>query len=181
MSSKQIIDEISDTFEKFGLQVKTATGEAEMPYEAALVDFGTDAQDRPVVLQVLHYSQDILGAMGEDTPEEESIDLSILSFLITVPGEIPQEKYFEILRLLALANKSLPLGCLNFSEVEKSVYFIYNIPILQAIPDETSLLTILHSALFVKETFFPAIDEVSTGKSTLEALLEEGNMVGKGV
>jgi len=173
MNPRPIVKSIAEVFEKFGLQVKTATGEKEMPYDAALVDFGLDEKNRPVVLQVLHYSQEILSSLGEKTQKEEPVDLSILSFLITVPGEIPEEKNFEILQLISLANKSLPLGALNFSEVEHSVYYSYNLPILESAPDETTLLTVLHAALFVKETFFPAIDEVSTGKTSLEELLSE--------
>ncbi len=174
MNPTPIVKSIAEVFEKFGLQVKTATGEEEMPYDAALVDFGLDEKDRAVVLQVLHYSQGLLSTLGEKIQKDkEAVDLSILSFLITVPGEIPEEKNVEIFRLISLANKSLPLGALNFSEVEHSVYYSYNLPILKSVPDETTLLTILHAALFVKETFFLAIDEVSTGKTSLEEILVE--------
>jgi len=173
MSLNSVINNVADTFETFGLQVKRITGEKEAPYEAALVDFGLDEEERPVVLQALHYSQNILSFLDENIQEKGDIDLSILSFIITVPGEIPEEKTLEVLRLIALSNKSLPLGALNFSEVERSVYYSYNLPVFEKAPDEVCLLTVVHAALFVKETFFATVDEIATGRSTLEEILNK--------
>jgi hypothetical protein len=92
---------------------------------------------------------------------------------MTIPIEIPQKTTGEVLRLICLANKSLPLGGMTFSEIEKSVYFTYSIPIFHEPPSELTLLTILQTAMFVKETFFSTIEEVSAGKSTVNAILEK--------
>ncbi len=173
MSKQSIILTIVKRLEEYGLQVTTSGLEGQFPYEACIVDFGFDEKKRPVAIQILHYSQDILSAIFEGESEPNPTNLSILSFIMTIPVEISQKTTGEVLRLISLANKSLPLGALNCSEVEKSVYFSYSLPVFEEPLSELTLVTILQTALFVKETFLSSIDAVASGTSTVHSLLKE--------
>jgi hypothetical protein len=95
----------------------------------------------------------------------------MLNFVLPVPIEIPLETVPEVLRLLAIANKSFPLGCLNFSENERSVYFTYGYPVFSTPPDEATILMIMNATLFAKETFFPLIDQVASSRETVDNLI----------
>lgn len=172
MLRKSIMSTIVKEVAEFGLQTTTSGVEEPLPYEACIVDFGFDEKKRPVALQILHYSQDLLSSIQEGEKSSNPLNLTVLSFVMTIPVEIPHKTTAEVLRFISLANKSLPLGALNCSEVEKSVYYSYSLPLFGEAPNEVTLLTILHTALFVKETFLSSIEEVAEGKSTVHSLQE---------
>ena len=176
MPEKLIMKRLVKTLSEFGLQITTSNDEEKLPYEACIVDFGMDEKERPVALQILHYSQDIISAIQETEEEPNPTNLSILSFVMTIPVEIPLKTIGEVMRLICLANKSLPLGSLNCSEIEKSVYFTYSIPIFNELPSELTLLTILQTALFVKDTFLSTIDEVALGSTSVHKILEDNDL-----
>ena len=114
-------------------------------------------------------------ALAEEHEESpaESTDLQMLGFLLTVPIEIPSETVPEVLRLLALANKSFPLGALNFSEIENAVYFSYGYPVFSNPPDDMTILMIINTILFARDSFFPTIDEVASSRQTVDTLIGE--------
>jgi len=171
MPKNTIMKTLLKTLDELGLQSTSSGSKEQLPYESCIVDFGLDEKERPVAVQILHYSQDLLSSIHEGEKEPNPSNLSILSFVMTVPIEISKKTSGEIIRLICLANKSIPLGSLNFSEIEKAVYYTYSIPIFKEPPSELTLLTILQTATFVKETFFSAIDEVSEGKQTVNGIL----------
>jgi len=173
MPPQDILESIVNTFKEFDLQVTTPKSTQELPYNAALVDFGTDEENRSVVLQVLHYSHDILSSIEELSVVKSNVPISILSFLMTVPVNIPENTSNEVLRLISLANKAIPIGAFNYSAAEKGVYYSYNIPIHNEPPAEIILATILHTSLFVKDTFFMSVDLIAQGKETVESLMQE--------
>ena len=173
MPMKSVMHSIIKTLNELGLQVTTNETKEKMPYEACIVDFGLDEKDRPVAVQILHYSQDLLAELHEAEKEPNPTNLSILSFIMTIPCEIPQKTSGEILRLICLANKSIPLGCFNYSEIEKAVYYSYSLPLFQEVPTQLTLLAVLQTATFVKETFLSAIDDVAAGKTTVNMILEQ--------
>jgi hypothetical protein len=172
MTSKSIMRTVQKTLEELGLHFTSNEKEEQLPYEACIVDFGADEKERPVAVQLLHYSQDLLSAIHEGKKEPNSADLSILACIMTIPCEIPQETAGEVVRLICLANKSIPLGGLNYSEIEKSVYYTYSIPLFHEPPDQMTLLAVLQTASFVKETFLSVIDDVAAGKTTVNRILE---------
>jgi hypothetical protein len=71
-----------------------------------------DEKERPIVLQVIHAEQNVVQAAPQELQGElpADSDCHLLSFIVAVPVEIPEETVPEVLRLLDLANKSLPLG-----------------------------------------------------------------------
>lgn len=171
MPVKSIMRSVIKTIHELGLNTTVGGQEEKAPYETCIVDFGMDDKERPIVVQILHYSQDILSAIKEGEKEPNPSNLSILSFVMTIPVEIPQKAIGEVLRLICLANKSLPLGSLNCSEIEKSVYFTYSLPIFNEPPSELVLLTILQTAMFVKETFLSTFDDISEGRTSVNKIL----------
>lgn len=173
MQKRAIIQTVNKFLDEFGLKFRTSEGPKELPYEATIVEFGMDEKERPVAVQILHYSQDLLASLRVDEKQPNPEHLSILSFIMTVPTKIPDGRSSEVLQLIALANKSLPLGGLNFSAVEKAVYYTYSLPLFDEPPTELTLLAILQTAIFVKETFFSTIDEVANGKTSVEKILAE--------
>jgi hypothetical protein len=172
MLEKKVMQTVFKTVNELGIPMASSDVKEQLPYETCVVDFGLDNKQRPISVQILHYSQDTITKLYEVDAEPNPANLSILSFIMTLPIEIPQKTTGEVLRLICLANKSIPLGGLNFSEIEKSVYYTYSIPIFQDPPSAVTLLTILQTATFVKETYLSVIDEVAVGTTTVNKILE---------
>jgi len=137
-----------------------------------VVDFWLDEKTRPVTLQILHYSQNVLAGIQGVEMEPNPSNLSVLSFVMAVPTKIPQENVWRGTSTHLPGNKSLPFGSLNFSEIENSVYspmaFLFSKP-----PHWTLLIAVLRTAEFVRETFFSAIDEVAEGTTTVNKILKQ--------
>jgi hypothetical protein len=171
MGQATILEQVAKSFEGFGLQVMKGQEGVKQPYEAILVEFGADDEDRPLILQVLSYSQQIISSIVKQDDAPPS-DLNVLTFLMTIPVEVSENCILEVLRLVALSNKALPFGCFNYSENEKVVYFTYSLPLFFDPPSEMTLLTVVHTILFAKETFMTVIEEVAVGKESVASLVE---------
>jgi hypothetical protein len=169
------IHDVIRSLEGLGLKVTFCEKNENVPFDVAIASLGLDEKNRPLTLQVQQYSQNIVTALAEvaEGTESQSTDLQMLGFLLTVPIDIPQETVPEVLRLLALANKSFPLGALNFSEIEKAVYFSYGYPVFSTPPDDMTILMIINTILFAKDSFFPTIDEVASARQTVDTLIGE--------
>lgn len=170
MDQPTILDHVTKLFENFGLQVMKSKEESKLPYGAILVEFGTDDEERPLMLQVLSYSQQIISTLVQQE-ETQASDLNVLTFLMTIPVEVSENYINEVLRLIALSNKAMPFGCFNYSENEKVVYFTYSIPLFFDPPSEMTLLSIIHTFLFAKDTFITVIEDVATGKETVASIV----------
>jgi hypothetical protein len=164
---------VASTFEEFGFSTTTTKGEGAAPYEATLVTLGYDEKDRPLILQILLFSQKILESFEDSVEPVEYTKMGILSFVLTNPIEVPENRFSEILRLVGLANKAIPFGYINLSEPEKATYYTYSLPIFSSGPEEIELMTVLQTALFVKDSFFPVIEEVANGKIDVAQLLTD--------
>ena len=177
MKQKELFQKIRNTLEGFGLNITAPPEEeAKLPFQALIASFGTDEEERPLALQVLQYSKQIEAAlMPEGEIKETPIDINIISFIMTVPVEVKSECLQEVLSLVALMNKALPLGSFNYSDTEKVVYYSYNFPICVDPPSEMILLTIIQTILFAKDTFITVIEDISTGKETIASFLETLN------
>ncbi len=175
MTTPTPIQDVIKSLESLGLKVIFCEKTDELPFDVAITSLGFDEKNRPLTLQVQQYSQKIVTALAEEHEESpaESTDLQMLGFLLTVPIEIPSETVPEVLRLLALANKSFPLGALNFSEIENAVYFSYGYPVFSNPPDDMTILMIINTILFARDSFFPTIDDVASSRQTVDTLIGE--------
>jgi hypothetical protein len=172
MTQQTILQAMTKTFEDLGLYVTVPPEEPNLPFNGIIVEFGMDQEERPIVLQVLQYTKETAGFLKEGEKEETTAELNIVSFILTIPIEVQNTSVDETLKLLALINKALPLGAFNYSDVEKAVYYSYNLPLFLEPPLEMILLTILQTLVFVKDTFIPVIENVAEGKETVGTFLE---------
>lgn len=168
------INDVIKVLESLGLEVTFCEKKEGVPFDVALASLGFDAMNRSLVLQVQQYSQDIAKGIGLEEAEAmpKEAHFQILHFLLPVPIEIPKETIPDVLRLLAMVNKSFPLGSLNFSEIEKSVYFSYAYPVFSTPPCEMTILMIINTIIYAKDNFFPIIDDIASFRQTVDSLLE---------
>ena len=177
MTIQTPLHHVIQSLEGLGLEVTLCEKNENVPFDVALTTIGFDEQKRPLVLQIHQYDQNIVLASEEEAPSAPPDELlQMLTFLMTVPLEIPKETAPEILRLLALANKSFPLGALNYSEIEKSVYFSYGFPVFSTPPTDMTILLIINTILFAKETFFSAIEDVAQSRETVDTIIGESSL-----
>jgi hypothetical protein len=174
MGEESLIHHVIKILESLGLEPILSEKTEQAPFDVALVSLGMDEKERPLVLQFIHskYGLD-KGDLEEAALTGESPDVHMLHFVLPIPIEIYGETVPEVLRLLAVANKSFPLGCLNFSEVERSVYFTYSLSGFAPPPSDMTILLIINTILFAKETFFPVIEQVASAQQTVESLIHE--------
>jgi hypothetical protein len=174
MSEINVLQHVVQILKGLGLESTVCEKSPDVPFDVALVSLGMDEKERPIVLQVIHAEQSVVQAAPQELQEELSADSDchLLSFIVAVPFEIPAETVPEVLRLLNLANKSLPLGYFNFSEIEKSVYYSYGYPVFSTPPCEMTILMVINTLLFAKETFFPTIESVANSRETVETLIQ---------
>jgi hypothetical protein len=167
------IHDVKKTLESLGLEVFLYEKNENVPFDVAIVPLGDDEKKRPIVLQVQQYTQNIAtnSAFGAAEEPVENVDLQMLNFLVTIPVDVQKEFTCEIVRFLALANKSFPLGSLNFSEIERAAYFSYGYPVFSNPPCEMTLLMILNTIMYARETFFPGIDDIVSGGQTVDMLI----------
>ena len=172
MAEVEALSRVVQILKELGLEPSLYEKSAEAAFDVVLVSLGLDEKERPIVLQVVQAEQNVVQAASQEGQEGLSdLDCRLLSFIVAVPIEIPAETASEVRRLLNLANKSLPLGCLNLSEIEKSVYYSYGYPVFSTPPCEMTILMIINTILFAKETFFPLIDAVANSRETVETLV----------
>ena len=174
MAEIKVLNHVVQVLKGLGLEPTVCDKTPEVPFEVALVSLGMDERNRPIVLQVIHAEQSFIQATPQEAQEEPLQDSGVhmLSFVVADPIEIPEEAFTEIHRLLDLVNKSLPLGHFNLSEIEKSVYYSYGYPVFSTPPCEMTILMIINTILFAKETFFPTIEAVANSQETVETLIQ---------
>jgi hypothetical protein len=166
-----IMQSVVRFLEQFDFYV-TRSSEENLPYEACIVNFGVDQKERPVTVQVMSYTQEAAASLIDVEVQPSPTKMSVLMFIMTNPAPIPEKNVQEVFRLMALTNKVIPLGAINYSEMEKATYYTYSAPLFEEPPSDLSLMAILHTAIFVRETLFPIIDELASGASTLEDVLQ---------
>ena len=174
MTEIKVLQQVVQILQSLGLEPHVYEKSPDVPFDVALVSLGMDEKERSIVLQVIHAEQSVVQAAPQELQGElpADSDCHLLSFIVAVPVEIPTETVPEVLRLLDLANKSLPLGHLNLSEIEKSAYYSYGYPVFSTPPCEMTILMIINTILFAKETFFPTIDSVANSRETVETLIQ---------
>lgn len=172
---EQPIHQIIQTLKSLGLSPILYQATKEVPCDVALTPLGMNDDNHSYVLQVLQAFQEVslmgMSEKGEDM--EEKTKMHMLSFILPLSVEIPKEKEEEVLRLLALANKSMPLGHINYSELEKSAYFHYGLSVFSHPPCEKTVWMILEAVMYAVDTFFPLIVEIAASRETLDSLLQE--------
>ena len=168
------LHQASTAFETLGLKVQFIKKNKDIPGEMAFSTLGMDEYEKAIPFHMQQETQTIEMDVNENSKNSvKKITFFFLSFIVTVPIQIPPDKADEILHLLAIANKSLPFGAFNYSDNEQAVYFRYTMPILDQAPSQESYVVILNGILFAKETFFSLIHEVAVGNETVTSLLEE--------
>lgn len=175
---------VTNILQDLGLDPKVCDKSPDVPVEIALVSLGLDERERPLVLQVVHAQQNVnqiseefvqVPPMENEEPSPGETEFHLVSFIVALPVEIPVETTPEVLRVLSLANKSIPLGHFNFSEIESSVYYSYSLPTFSDLPSEMTILMIINTILFAKDTFFSTIEEVAMARETVETLVQYGS------
>ncbi len=146
----------------------------EIPFDVVLLALGMDDDNTPVTLQVHHYQQELVAPQEEGaTQEPKSLGtLHILNFLMTHPTELKPESFNEINRLLMLANKSLPMGSLSMSELERCCYFQFGLPVTTEEVQPATFQSIFNTILFAKEVFFDVIKDVHEGRTTVDEIIQ---------
>jgi hypothetical protein len=176
MDQTSALQEANKIFEKYGLEVHFYKKTEKVPFDISLVSLGEDEKTRPLMMQVQQSTEKILEPFVKKQEKEEAPilpnSLQMLTFLLTLPFEIPTSTAYEAVRLSLIANKSLPLGAFNYSEPEKAIYFSYSFPIFNNPLDELTVMLIVNTFLFARKTFFHAIEDVACGKETVESLLQ---------
>lgn len=172
---EQPIYQVIQALKALGLSPMLYPATKEVPCDVALTSLGMDDENHSYVLQVIQALQEVnlMGSSEKEDGEEEKTKVHILSFILPLAIEIPQEKEKEILRLLALANKSMPLGHINYSDLEKSVYFHYGLSVFSTPPCEKTVWMILEAVMYAVDTFFPLIGEIAASRKTVDSLLQE--------
>ena len=170
------IQEVLQTLEDVGLSPTYVPGTKEIPFDVALASLGLDEKNRSLVLQVQQHTKKSMQAVspgkGAAIEDGEVPDFVLLSFLVTVPIEVSKKRAFEVLRFLALSNKTIPLGALQYSEVEKAIYYQYSFPVFSGASCELVVLSVINAISFAKDTFFAFIEDVALGKETVETLIQ---------
>ncbi len=148
----------------------------DIPFDVVLMALGLDAAKNPIVLQVHHYKQELTipeEVRQERQMEEKSLGtLHVLNFLLTHTTELSEDRYGEIGRLLMFANKSIPLGSLAYSELEKCCYYQFSYPSTTETVQPATFQAIFNTILFTKEMFFDVISDVAAGKISVDQILQ---------
>ncbi len=149
----------------------------EIPFDIVMLALNFEDNgdgEKPCVLQIHHYQQEL--TIPEEAQKESSLKslgtLHLLNFILTHPIDLPDNMYSEIGRLLMIANKSIPLGALSYSEIEKCCYYQFTYPVTTELVQPETFQAIFNSILFAKEMFFDAITDIALGKISVDDILK---------
>lgn len=166
------LEAIAESLKKVGFETRLQKKSKEFPADILLVPVGMDDENKPFVLQIQHSTQDLSINVGK-SEEAQKHPLTFITFLLGFPYEIPEQLSQDVMRMLFIANKALPLQGLGFSEPEKSAYFLFTYPNNEEKISETTLYGILGSIGFVVDNVAPMIRDLSTKRTTVAELLAD--------
>ncbi len=138
-------------------------------FERLFIGLGQDSQSRDLTLQI-HFINDITNALGVD---DDAADAYILQFFLLLPFTLNKTYMSEIARVVLTLNRILPIGAFGISEDDGMAYFQYNLICAEHKVDDKVLVEAVSIIGFFVSEFAPRIDQVSEGKISYEALIQE--------
>lgn len=166
------LEAISESLKKVGFETHIQPKTEQVPSDILLVPVGSDDQGKMFMLQIQHADQQIAVDLGQKK-EDSNRPLSFTTFLLGIPYEIPDDIKMDVMRMLLIANKALPLQGLGYSEPEKSAYFLFSYPSNEMEFSEDTLYGIIGTVGFVVDNIAPVVRDLSEKKTTVEKLLAE--------
>ncbi len=146
---------------------------AEIPRDYLFVHIGNDFKDRDMILQInltkqLIDQEDKIPGIQGDTEH-----LYHLQLMVQLPYAVNEECIGELSRLLLLINKSSDIPGLEFSEVDRALFW-RNVMIVDGSSiDPYVLITLIGTVLMIVNVFGPFIEAVAAGEKSLQGTVQE--------
>lgn len=153
---------LSGALQKLGLVNKIITQEEEPHNDVLLIPMGMDAAENGFILQL---------QLNQQQGENDELTHSFLSFLLTFPYQIPEKVKFEVMQFLFLANKSLPLQGLGFSDKDSTVYCLFTLPTTSDSIAPELMMGVIGVFGFVFDNVAPVVRDLIDGKTTYQKIL----------
>ena len=171
------LEAISETLKKMGFETLLQNKTKDFPADVLIVPIGVDDDEQSFVLQIQHSVQDLSKQELSDGLGQfkavQNKPFSFLSFLMAFPYEIPEKSAHDVMRMLFIANKALPLQGLGYSEPEKSAYFLFTYPSTEHKISEETIYGILGTIGFVVDNVAPVVRDLVSHKTTISQLLSD--------
>lgn len=143
----------------------------EQPFDELFVELPTDHYPHPVVLQI----RPLGVAPVPNEIEGSPTDLISWQFFIILPFPLKQEATVDTLRLINFLNSQLELGYFGWLEKGDFLFFRYvNLFSLSEL-DKVQLEAIIGTILLTLDGITPLLQEIATGKKSLEEFLKTEN------
>lgn len=138
----------------------------EIPFEMAIIPL-QEKESQSHFLEIHQYTHDA----------EDSKKLFILNFILKNHLPIPEKQILNILKFSMHVNRSIPLGGIFYSDVEKCCYYQYGYPATTEIIQNDTFKIILNSSLVAKDVFFKSIQAIIEETATVDSLIQAEKMV----
>lgn len=153
---------LNSALQKLGLVSKIIKQEEEPHNEVLLIPMGMDEAQNGFILQL---------QLNQQQGENDELTHSFLSFLLTFPYQIPEKIKLDVMKFLFLANKSMPLQGLGFSEKDSTAYCLFTLPTTQNQVAPELLMGIIGVFGFVFDKVAPVVKDLLDGKTTYQKIL----------
>lgn len=141
-----------------------------IPFPHALINIPSDVNDSEFFLFILSIVEaEVMGEFFESTGESD-----LLTLLYPFPYQVEgRENIANVTRLLHLINTNTAIGTFGFNEYEQRCFFRYSLILDRKNPDYSLAKSSILLAKDNLSAYFEAIEDVSSGITTTDELLEK--------
>ncbi|MDP1835144.1 MAG: hypothetical protein Q8K75_04360 [Chlamydiales bacterium] len=154
------------------LTVELSEATEPIPFPHMLLSFPSEVNDFEVFMLIISVVEaEIIQAAFESAGE-----FDLLNVLYPFPYEIEDpEMVKDVSRLLHLLNKINIIGTFGYDEYENRCFYRHSLVLSRSNPDYHTALSTILLVKDILSIYTGAIEDVSTGAITTEALLEKFN------
>lgn len=161
------IQALKDALNEAELDCSIDVGTPEAPLQQVILPLGPNDDGDELTMQIaLMKQQDV------ENPEDETLQLQFVQFLVMMPTTVPEEKIQESIRLLHILNTIAELPGFGFLESEKLPLFRYSLLCNNDTIDKSLFIMTVGLVIYIVDTYSDVIVNHSKGRLELSELLK---------
>ena len=166
------LNEILDFLKEKSLPAELIKKNKDVPVDRIVVKLGRDEKKRGQELELFRFEKELsLKGEDKDANAKKAVFLRITQML---PFTFQDKTVADVARYALLVNKGLEYVGFGVSEVDRAIYFRYDLHCSLNTVSEEVLMGILGYASLIVDSFSPKFESLSTGeKDFLQVVAED--------
>lgn len=145
----------------------------EIPYDRLLVFLGVDEKERERILEISSLKQEIMHGFDLGSAKSMEGDIFRIQFLVKFPFSVKPEAGSQLSSLICYLNRVIELPGFEMNEIDLQVFYRYVLMYGEEKFNKKLFVSIVGIIMLLNELFSSTLDNVATGETTFNELLEK--------